>query len=205
MFYLLWGLEILILWHIVCYSNGMKKHNLAFIDLETTGLFPEKHEIIEIGVVVAKHIRRDGKGPALEKIEEFDIKVKPQRITDADPAALDVNGYNDADWLFASDLKSAMQVFADKTEGANMVAQNVSFDAGFLDKAFFLTGVENKMKRFRIDLLSIYFAKTYDETETYRFNLASMCERFGVENLKAHTALSDARAAFEVYKKLLVA
>lgn len=181
----------------------MKKHNLAFIDLETTGFSPEKHEIIEIGVVIAKHIRRDGKGPALEKIEEFDIKVKPERLQDADPEALDVNGYNDTDWLFAADLKSAMLEFIRKTDGANMVAQNVSFDAGFLDKAFFLTGVENKMRRFRIDLLSMYFAKTYDDPTVYRYNLASLCEKFGVENSKAHTALSDARAAFEVYKKLL--
>ncbi|PIP73276.1 MAG: hypothetical protein COW88_02705 [Candidatus Lloydbacteria bacterium CG22_combo_CG10-13_8_21_14_all_47_15] len=183
----------------------MKKHNLAFIDLETTGFDSEKHEIIEIGAVVAKHIPRDGRGPSLEKVLEFDIKVKPERLEDAEPDALDVNGYNDADWLFASDLKSAMQALADKTEGANMVAQNVSFDAGFLDAAFRKTGVENKMRRFRLDLLSMYFAKTYDDTGVYRYNLGTLCERFGVENAKAHTALSDARAAFEVYKKLLEA
>jgi DNA polymerase-3 subunit epsilon len=181
----------------------MKKHNLAFIDLETTGFSPEKHEIIEIGCVVAKQIQRDGKGPALEKIVEFDIKVKPTRLKDADPDALDVNGYNDADWLFATDLKSAMQALSDKTENANMVAQNVSFDAGFLDKAFFLTGVENKMRRFRIDTISMFLAKYYDDQTVHQYSLKYMCEKFSIENSKAHTALSDARATFEVYKKLM--
>ena len=41
----------------------MRKHNLAFIDVETTGLNAMKHEIIELGCVLAK--------PDLEIIEEF--------------------------------------------------------------------------------------------------------------------------------------
>jgi len=32
----------------------MKKHPLAFIDLETTGLNPDTHEIIEIGCLVVR-------------------------------------------------------------------------------------------------------------------------------------------------------
>lgn len=181
----------------------MQKYNLAFIDLETTGFNPDKHEIIEIGCVLAKHVRREGKGPELEIIDEFDIKVKPERLQDADPDALDVNGYNDADWLFASDLKSALESLSERAQGANMLAQNVSFDAGFLDKAFRVTGVENKMRRHKLDLLSMYFAKYYDDMTIQRYSLASMCEHFGIENSKAHTALSDAKAAYEVYKKLL--
>jgi len=181
----------------------MQKHNLAFIDLETTGFNPDKHEIIEIGCVLAKQIRREGKGPELEIVDEFDIKVKPERLQDADPDALDVNGYNDADWLFAGNLKSALQSLSDRAEGANMVAQNVSFDAGFLDKAFRDMGVENKMRRHKLDLLSMYYAKNYDDMTIQRYSLASMCEKFGVENAKAHTALSDAKATYEVYKILL--
>ena len=34
----------------------MKKHNLAFIDLETTGLDPDKQEMIELGCVVARQV-----------------------------------------------------------------------------------------------------------------------------------------------------
>ncbi|MEK9183615.1 MAG: exonuclease domain-containing protein [Patescibacteria group bacterium] len=40
----------------------MKKHNLAFTDLETTGLDAHKHEIIEIGCIVAKQIEGLGLG-----------------------------------------------------------------------------------------------------------------------------------------------
>ena len=60
----------------------MKNKNLAFIDIETTGLSPEKHEIIEIGIVIAK--QQDGiVGDVLEEIE---LKIKPERIDEAEAA-----------------------------------------------------------------------------------------------------------------------
>ncbi|KKS11066.1 MAG: hypothetical protein UU67_C0085G0001, partial [Candidatus Daviesbacteria bacterium GW2011_GWB1_41_5] len=36
-----------------------------------------------------------------------------------------------------------------------------------------------------------------------RFNLGALAKYFGVENEKAHSALADIRATFEIYKKLL--
>ena len=39
----------------------MQDYNLAFLDVETTGLDPQKHEVIQIGVVLAKQIPRNGK------------------------------------------------------------------------------------------------------------------------------------------------
>ena len=86
----------------------MKTHNLAFIDTETTGLDPNKHEIIELAVVIARQVPREGKGPSLEIIEECEWKIKPQRIELAEEAALRVNGYNEVDWMFAVDRKKAM-------------------------------------------------------------------------------------------------
>lgn len=39
----------------------MKKHNLAFVDTETTGLDFDKHEIISIGCVIASQDWSSGK------------------------------------------------------------------------------------------------------------------------------------------------
>ncbi|MEZ4114453.1 MAG: exonuclease domain-containing protein [Candidatus Paceibacterota bacterium] len=39
----------------------MKKHNLAFVDIETTGFDPDKHEMIEIGIVIVKQLGTEGK------------------------------------------------------------------------------------------------------------------------------------------------
>ena len=83
----------------------MKNKNLAFIDIETTGFNVETQEIIEIGcVIVAQNDGIPG-----EVIDEFDLKVKPEHLEAADPEALSVNGYNEAEWLFAMDLMQAMK------------------------------------------------------------------------------------------------
>ena len=53
----------------------MRKHNLAFIDIETTGLDVIDHEIIEVGCVFTT--------PDLKVIEEFELKIYLYRNTEA--------------------------------------------------------------------------------------------------------------------------
>ena len=50
----------------------MKNQNLAFIDIETTGLLLDKHEIIEIGCVLVS--QGSPGAPKFKKLEEFEIK-----------------------------------------------------------------------------------------------------------------------------------
>ena len=177
----------------------MNNKNLAFVDIETTGFDVEKQEIIEIGCVIVK--QQDGK--LGEVIEEFELKIKPERLEHADPEALSINGYNESDWLFASDLKQAMQVFSDKTKECVFVAHNAAFDWSFLEKAFATTGIENKMFYAKIDTISFAFAKLHKDPTVTRYALGALCDRFGITNDRAHTALADTRATLEVYKKLL--
>jgi len=181
----------------------MKNHNLAFIDVETTGFDPERHEIIEIGGIIAKPVPVPGRGPKLEVVEEFEYKIKPEHLETADPEALRINSYNDADWLFASDLASVMKIIQEKTADCVIVGQNVHFDWRFLDAAFKKTGLTSRMHYQKLDLIPIVFAKTYHQSEPERFNLRSLAEHYGVVNPNAHSALADIRATFEIYKKVL--
>ena len=181
----------------------MKTHNLAFIDVETTGLDPEKHELIEIGCVLAKQIPVEGKGSRLELIDEFEFKIFPEHLEDSDPESLMINGYTAERWANAIPLKEAMEQFSEKVRGASFVAHNVSFDLAFIDKAFKKTGVKNLMHYHKIDTISLAFAILYHNPEVEKFSLRFLCEYFGITNENAHTALSDARATFEVYKRLL--
>lgn len=179
----------------------MRERNLAFIDTETTGLSLDKHEIIEIGCVL---ISQNGDfGTGFKKIEEFEIKVRPENIAAADPVALKINGYSEKEWKNAVPLKEAMETLSQKTEGAIMVGHNVSFDYAFLEKAFEKTGIKNTMHYHKLDTISIAFAKLYDIKDIERFSLKSLCEYFGVVNEKAHTALADARATFEIFTRLM--
>ena len=181
----------------------MRKQNLAFIDIETTGLNVDTHEIIEIGCVLVSQNWTDGAKPTFEVVEEFELKIKPERIEDADKVALRVNGYDPSAWVFAYTLKEAMQIFSKKTDGAIMVGHNICFDFGFLDKASRTTGIENKMHYLKLDTISMAFASLHNRADVSKFSLRVLCEYFGIENKRAHTALSDARATFEVYQKLM--
>src|SRR3989338_6523111 len=109
----------------------MKGKRLAFIDIETTGVHPEKHEIIELGCVLV-----DVEGQSYKVVGEFEMKIKPEHIETAEAEALRVNGYTEGDWLFACSLGEALEHLSKKADGAVMVAQNASFDYGFLQKAF---------------------------------------------------------------------
>lgn len=173
----------------------MRKHNFAFIDIETTGLNLLKHEIIEIGCVLAT--------PDLKMIEEFELKIKPEHIEEADSAALKVNQYDERDWQGALSLKEGMKIFSDKVKDCIMVGHNVSFDAGFLEYAFNKIGVANTMHYHKLDTVSIAWAKFHNNPDIEHFSLHEMCLHFGIKNARAHTALPDARATYELYKKLL--
>lgn len=173
----------------------MKRHNFAFIDIEATGLNLLKHEIIEIGCVLTT--------PDLEVMEEFELKIKPEHIENADPTALKVNHYDAKNWVSAHTLEDAMKIFSPKVKDCIMVGQNVAFDSGFLEYAFNKTGLANTMHYHKLDTISIAWAKLFKDPELKHFSLREMCLRFGIKNENAHTALADARATFELYKKLM--
>ncbi len=173
----------------------MRKHNLAFIDIEATGLNILEHEIIEIGCVIAT--------PSLEVLEKFELKIKPEHIENADKVALKISHYDEDRWQDAMTLKEAMKIFSVKVENCIMVGQNVAFDFSFLEYAFLKTKIKNSMHYHRLDTISIAWAKLHRAPDLEHFSLREMCARFGIKNEYAHTALSDAQATYELYKKLM--
>ncbi|MFZ2150231.1 MAG: 3'-5' exonuclease [Minisyncoccia bacterium] len=173
----------------------MRKHNFAFIDIEATGLNMLQHEIIEIGCVLTT--------PLLEVVEEFELKIKPEHIETADKAALKVNHYKPEDWEEAMSLTTAIKIFSKKVKNTIMVGHNVAFDAGFLEYAFNKTEIQNTMHYHKLDTISVAWAKLHRDPNLEHFSLRELCVRFGIKNKRAHSALSDAQATFELYKKLL--
>ena len=96
---------------------------LSFIDVETTGLQPYTHEVIEVAVVSE---RPDG----LSDI--WSSKVAPSRLREASPVALELNGFTPEDWKDAPSIGTvALQVQA-ALKGRVAVGHNVSFDLDFL-------------------------------------------------------------------------
>ena len=173
----------------------MRRHNFAFIDIETTGLNVLENEIIEIGCVLTT--------PQLEVIEEFELKIKPEHIENADPISLKISHYDPKNWELAHTLSEAMEILSTKVKDHIMVGQNIAFDSGFLEYAFLKTQKSNPMHYHKLDTISIAWAKLFKNSDLKHFSLREMCLRFGIKNENAHTALADARATFELYKKLM--
>jgi len=173
----------------------MRKHNLAFIDIETTGLNILEHEIIEIGGVITD--------PKLNIIEEFELKIKPEHIENADKIALKINKYNEKDWEIGYPLRDAMEILSLKVKDCIMVGQNVAFDSSFIEHALSELKSPNTMHYHKLDTISIAWAKLHREPDLDHFSLREMCKRFGIENKNPHSALSDAHATYELYKKLM--
>ena len=173
----------------------MRKHDFAFIDIETTGLSVVKHEIIEIGCVIT-----DDK---LNIKEKFEIKIKPEFIENADPVALKINHYNEEDWQSAESIKDALNIFSKKVSNCIMVGQNVAFDSGFIEYHLEKNKIKNSMHFHRLDTISIAWAKLHNDPEILHFSLREMCKHFDIENTNPHSALSDAMATFLLYKKLM--
>lgn len=181
----------------------MKNQILAFIDLETTGLLTNSHEIIEIGCVLARQKFSEDGVLTLEYVDEFEYKVRPTHIETADPVGLSINGYDEKDWVSAVSLREAIEDMAEKVKNAIMVGHNVAFDFAFLEKAFEETGVQNPMHYHKLDTISIAYAKLHNHKEVEKFSLRALCEYLEIENKRAHSALSDARATYEIFQKLI--
>jgi DNA polymerase-3 subunit epsilon len=180
----------------------MKPQIFAFLDTETTGLDASKHELIEVAGIVVKIV--DPKDEAnYEILEEFVYKIKPERLSDADPVSLKINHYDPSKWMDAVSLREAMEAVSEKTEGAVMIAHNVSFDTAFLDKAFRDTEVENKMHYHRMDTVSMAYALLRNNPDVNSLSLRALCQYFSIPQENAHEALSDVRALLELYKKLM--
>ncbi len=181
----------------------MKLHDLAFVDIETTGLDPRKHEIIDIAVVRVCQIWNPGEKPRFDLIEEWSAKIHPENIATADPASLRIANYTVTGWTNAISIKDALPEFSQKTDGAIMVAHNVAFDAGFIDTYLGKHGIPNKMHYHRLDTVSMAYAVLHSTPDVGRYSLAELCKHFGIVNESAHSALSDARADLELFKKLM--
>ena len=95
--------------------------SFAVLDIETTGLFPTKHDrIIEVAVV-----RLDGNG---DPLDEFATLVNPER--DVGPTR--IHGISTRDVLNAPVFREIAGDIIARIAGTVLVAHNARFDCDFL-------------------------------------------------------------------------
>ncbi|MDH4125747.1 MAG: hypothetical protein OEW64_06940 [Gammaproteobacteria bacterium] len=177
---------------------------LAFIDVETTGLVPGYHEMIDIGIVMT-----DLDGVA---IDELFLRIQPEHPERTDDGARAVNAFDEQRWRELGALSTdaaiaSMRNFHTRVAGERpvlMVAFNSHFDAAFLDQLF-----RSRDRSWRE--LYHYFV----------LDLPSMAWSLGIRNLtgasisgilkiedephiaELHTGITGARLNARIYRALL--
>lgn len=106
---------------------------LAIIDVETTGLDPQFHEMVDIGVI---YTTLEG-----EELGRFFVRIHPEHPERAGEIARSINGYDEARWAALEALmpqEAVDQFVAFHNEQAQdrrfvLTAYNAPFDRNFLE------------------------------------------------------------------------
>ncbi len=193
---------------------------IVFYDIETSGLSPNKHDIIQIAAIAFSV-----ESEKWVELEEFEIKIEFD-LEKADPEALENNCYNKEVWeKEAIPQKKAIRVFSDfirKHSDVKRVGKKSGKEflccrtAGHNIKNFDDLFVRAFFKRMDI-FCPIDFMETYDTIQLAlwkfglertgaapeNYQLGTLCDKLGITLKNAHDALSDIRANSELAKAIL--
>jgi DNA polymerase III epsilon subunit-like protein len=125
---------------------------MIVLDIETTGLDPQRHSIIEIGAI-------DFSNPSIY----FNGKCQIWSGAEVDLSALEINGFTpeeiqdnkiDSQMELLSNFKNWTEIIEDKT----VAGQNVDFDMNFLIESYKRFGLNFNLGKRKVDQHSIVYA-----------------------------------------------
>jgi len=186
---------------------------LVFFDLETAGIDPKRHAIIQVAAIAV--------GRELEPIEAFEAKIRFDERR-ANKNSLRKNHYRAGVWAKeAQDEKDAAKAFAEflrrhasipqtSSKGeeyrvAQLVAHNAAFDGPFLDAWYARLGVFLPARRLVLCTMQRamwHVSEHVPLVPPKDFKLSTLCQYWGVpfHAAAAHEALSDVSATVSLYQ-----
>ena len=183
---------------------------LAAVDVETTGLTPGWHEIIQIGIQPL-----DSQVKPLKGVLPFYQHMKPEHPERASKKAMSINRMN-LDWLMvhAPDCWKTAELLDEWWTSLRLpfqktlvpLAQNWQYEASFLKAWLGLDQFSEFFHSYARDtmLTAIYLNdRAYMNGERILFqrvNLPALCRHYKIVNTNPHDALADAVAEAEVYR-----
>ena len=172
---------------------------LTVIDTETTGLDPDRQEIIEVAFI-SYVITNEGERLVTKRYES---KIKPEHLHTASPKALEINGYSDEEWADAPSAKEILPVVCKAiSKSSLLLGQNLIFDLRFLEKMCEKHGVEMPEPPPYIDTRSM--ADVLKESKIIRSSsMDNLCKHYAIKfEGRAHTALADCERTMMVWDVL---
>lgn len=167
----------------------------AIVDLETTGLDPFKHEIIEIG---ARLFDSDD----LDIFTDINVRVKPEHPELGEAKAYAVNGYNPVDWVDSEPIDVVLKQLQSAFFGRIFMSYNVTFDWGFMAAAYRKSNLRDPFHYHRLDLMTLAW---HSMPVGNSISLKSACTHFGIDpEPGVHRALNGAIKGYEVFRAIRV-
>lgn len=176
-------------------------HNFVVFDCETTGLFKEKHAIVEIACCAIDFDLKD-----LKEFETGIMRVYDNR--EINDGALNANGITREQIAKGNDPKEQIILLCNYLKsmavGKNkpiLVAQNGDkFDIPFLDNMFTTLGQDlSKYVNTDLTIDTLWWGRMRWK-ELTDFKLAQLCSAAGIELIDAHRAMNDTRATKDLFK-----
>lgn len=173
--------------------GSLLSRDLCFLDTETTGLNPHRHEVLEVAF-----IRENADGT----IRRWECKIKPQEIHLADPKALEVNGYLVSEnlWSIAPTFGEVSGTIREFVEDCILIGQNTRFDVAFLQSMFDRWYTEVDMHYHLLDVSTLAYAELGALAD--KLSLTRMREIFEIPKDQYHSAMKDTEDVREVYQIL---
>lgn len=158
----------------------MLPSNLAFVDIETTGLNPRLNQIIEVGVILTQNNKI---------VDEYQTLVNPNLHLPPEVELLT--------GIKAEDLEKAPLFYEIAFKIQNLltdfvlVAHNARFDYAFLKNAL----LRENLKLKNDIVCTVKLSRLLFPNET-RHNLDAIINRFNLPSLRRHRALTDAKTLY---------
>lgn len=188
----IYGLEAYMVPDAVKIAEGTPKAGFwdvpwVVVDVETTGLTPWSHEVMEIGAV-----RWEGG----EVVGRFQRLIRPRRSVSK--ASVRITGIDARSLEAAEPPEAVWPEFFRFAQGAVLVAHNARYDIGYLRRAWAEYGV-GPWPHAYLDTLN-WARVALPGQKSY--GLEPLCEHFKIALSQHHRALADAEATLYVALKL---
>ncbi len=171
------------------FDGSLDSSPLVVLDVETTGLSPRVHEVIELGAV------KIDKG---EIVDRFHSMVRPER--NISQATQDITGIRPEEVMNAPSAPEVFQDFFAFASGSILVAHNARFDVGFLAAAFSQVFPEDDWRFPVIDTLALARTRL---PHLKSHGLGPLTNYLKIPLSQHHRALADAEATGLLLLKLL--
>lgn len=173
---------------------ALKDHDLLFLDFETGGLSPVKHDFVEVAC-----IRTDPSGQTVR--DQYVAKVFPSKPVDPEAAA--INGYSHTKWASeAVPPKEALVKVVTMGRDTMLVCHNTPFDKSFLEAALATHQMRWVGSYHSLDTVSLAMPLLRAGLLP-NVKLVTLTGHFKIPHEDAHSALSDAQACRSVFLRLM--